>query len=131
MAKSLKNTSAWSWFSKYVRLRDSDERGYCKCITCGATKHWKEMHAGHFEHNRNAIFFDERNVNAQCNGCNTYKGGDLGRYALALQEKYGVEIPKELTSKKFTPKKYSKEELKEIVNYCKEQVDFMLSKKLT
>jgi len=39
-----------SIFSKYIRLRDSDKNGYCKCVTCPKTGFWTKdgMQAGHF-----------------------------------------------------------------------------------
>jgi hypothetical protein len=29
-------------FSEFIRLRDSDKNGVCKCITCGDFKHWQD-----------------------------------------------------------------------------------------
>ena len=28
-------------FSQYIRLSNSNSRGYCKCVTCGKEGHWK------------------------------------------------------------------------------------------
>jgi hypothetical protein len=30
----------WAWFSKYIRLKYSDTKGYCKCITCDKVAFW-------------------------------------------------------------------------------------------
>jgi hypothetical protein len=63
-------------FSKYIRLRDADSRGYCRCITCGRSEPWKEMDAGHFvSRDRKAVRWDERNVHAQCPHCNRFRAG--------------------------------------------------------
>ena len=37
-------------FSEYIRKRDSDHRGVCKCISCGkeAPAFGGSIHAGHF-----------------------------------------------------------------------------------
>ena len=46
MAK-MRDDKLWIWFSRYIRLRDSDENGYCSCFTCGRINLWKYMDAGH------------------------------------------------------------------------------------
>ncbi|MBW3545546.1 MAG: recombination protein NinG, partial [Bacteroidetes bacterium] len=52
-------------FSEFIRLRDSDHQGVCKCITCGDLKHWREMDAGHFVTRENmGTRWEEENVNA-------------------------------------------------------------------
>ena len=81
---------AWSWCSKYIRLRDSVE--YCvkfgidigqfirvediigPCCTCGIIKPWIRMDAGHWKDRGfgggSGVYFDERNINLQCKPCN-------------------------------------------------------------
>ena len=44
---SLRN-KLWKLTSLYVRLRGSDFDDNCSCVTCGHTRHYKEMQAGHF-----------------------------------------------------------------------------------
>lgn len=78
------------WFSKYIRLRDSDKNGICCCITCLRIFHWKEGDAGHFiSRDRSATRYDERNVNAQCVPCNRFKSGLQYEHGLAIDKKYG------------------------------------------
>lgn len=87
-------------FSKAVRLRDSDMNGISTCITCGVKKHYKDMHAGHFQGRRfPATRWDWENVNAQCAGCNTFNGGEQYKYSLAVDEKYGEGTAKKLHEK--------------------------------
>jgi len=90
--RSLKALDAtlWRYFSEFIRLRDSDANGYCRCITCGRPHHHKEMDAGHFvQRNRKAVKFDERNVHAQCTACNRYGHGEQFEYAEAIDKRYG------------------------------------------
>jgi hypothetical protein len=94
---------AWGWFSKFVRVRD---RGVC--FTCGKVDDWKNMHAGHFKHNR--LDFDERNVNCQCVGCNTYRNGRLDVYAERLEQIYGSGIVQELSTLSKIDRKYTRED---------------------
>jgi len=35
-------------FSRYIRRKYADKNGNVSCITCGVTKHWKEMDCGHY-----------------------------------------------------------------------------------
>lgn len=88
----------WVVFSRYIRLRDSDRRGMCSCITCKFKYHWKRMHAGHFipKSNGNILYFNEQNVNTQCSRCNNFLSGNLFEYSLALDKKYGPGIAKRL-----------------------------------
>ena len=63
-------------FSEYIRLRDSNKEGICKCITCGEYKHWREMDAGHFiSREHMATRWEEENAHAQCPSCNRFKSG--------------------------------------------------------
>lgn len=79
------------WFSKFIRLRDADEHGVCRCITCGTFHFWnKDIHAGHYvQRNRVATRWDEKNVNAQCCQCNTFNEGRQDEHGKAIDRKYG------------------------------------------
>lgn len=76
-------------FSLFIRLRDSDHQGVCKCITCGDFKHYTQMDAGHFVTRDNmATRWEEQNVNAQCPHCNRFKAGKQFEHGLAIDKKY-------------------------------------------
>lgn len=88
-------------FSIYIRNRDSDWRGYGKCITCPKTKRWQEMDAGHYISRRFlGTRWNEKNVNIQCKGCNSFFSGRQDEYALVLIRRYGQQILKELNAEK-------------------------------
>lgn len=77
-------------FSVYIRLRDADKNGMCRCITCGNTLHWMESDAGHFiPRDRKATRWEEKNVNAQCPRCNRFRSGEQYEHGLAIDRKYG------------------------------------------
>ena len=83
---------AWKLCSEYIRRRDSDSNGMCRCITCGKTAHWKEMQAGHFVSGRtNGILFDDRGIYAQCMACNVFGQGKPLEYMIALERMLGRE----------------------------------------
>jgi len=89
-------------FSVYIRLRDADKDGMCRCITCGKPFPWKECDAGHFiPRDRKATRWDEKNVNAQCLRCNRFRSGEQYEHGLAIDRMYGtgtVDILKRLGS---------------------------------
>lgn len=102
---------AWRVFSLWIRERDK-----YVCVTCGKSGKGSFMHAGHFiSRKHNATMFDERNVSAQCMNCNLWGYGNMGVYALKIQEKYGAEIIKELTEKSQTIHKFTERELEDII----------------
>ena len=93
--KALKK-KAWVVFSKWIRERDGNV-----CVTCGAKKgdikqNGKPVviNGGHYCHNRED--FNERNINAQCMGCNWRKKGNMRVYTIYMVDKYGLDYVKEL-----------------------------------
>lgn len=113
------------YFSKYVRLRDS-ENGVAECITCGVRKPVSQMQAGHFvRRSVNLLRYDEENVNAQCVGCNMFKHGEQYAYSKALDLKYGDGTAEKLMSQKHLTHKLTIEELEQIIHDSKESIKFM------
>jgi hypothetical protein len=101
-SKNKKNakSKADKYFSKYIRLRDSDSNGLSKCITCGTFKSWKEMDCGHFQlRDREPTRYDERNANAQCKNCNRFRSGLQYEHGKAIDRKYGEGTADELAQK--------------------------------
>lgn len=120
----------WTWFSRFIRLRDSNGKGYCKCISCGKRVFWKKGDAGHFISRRyKSIKFDERNVNFQCKQCNGPGAGEQFRYAKALDQKYGEGTAATLDAMRHDFKKFSRPELEELIEHYKKEVDKMLTYK--
>ena len=101
--KALKN-KAWKLMSEHIRTSYADDAGYVACVTCGNTKPYKEMHAGHFIHasKGSLVSYDDRNIAPQCPKCNTYQGGNLIEYTLFIQDKYGSKTIEELKQLKQT-----------------------------
>lgn len=119
-SKTLKR-KLWEIFSKYIRLRDQST-----CISCDKRfDAISELDAGHYHPRTSgmALFFDERNVHAQCRGCNRFRHGNLAQYALALQRRYGKGILEELDKKRQEIKKYSTQEYIDLIEYYKLEID--------
>lgn len=104
-------------FNKYIRLRDKGQ----VCISC-QKKPLKE-NAGHFFNANNHwnVRFDERNCHLQCEHCNTYLSGNLIEYQRNLIHKIGIESYHELEAEARKTRKYTKEELKELMAFYKKK----------
>ena len=77
-------------FSEYIRRRDADYAGYCRCVTCGKVQHWREMDAGHFvPRDRIATRWDETNVHPQCRECNRFRSGKQYEHGMAIDRIHG------------------------------------------
>ncbi len=109
-------------FSKYIRLRDADQEGYCRCATCGEKHHWTKIQAGHFISRKHyATRWDERNVHAQCVACNVFRYGEQYKYSLYL----GDNLSKELYDKSLGVAKFTDIEIIEMIEeYNEKSKDF-------
>ena len=78
---------------RLVRLKASDENGYCQCVTCGKTDHYKSMQGGHFIPRSRAVFkLFEENIQVQCPACNLWgmkQAHYVLRYRQWMVDKYG------------------------------------------
>lgn len=115
MAKSQKKKT-WDRCSRYIRLRDALE--YCRlmnidtgqfarpedllvqCFTCLIIRPWSGVDAGHWisrgSGGASGVYFDERNIHAQCKRCNGFMQGNAQIYGDAILAKYGQEVIDEL-----------------------------------
>ncbi len=106
------HNKVWKLMSEYIRKKDADQYGYNYCYTCGEKKHYKELQAGHYKHDR--LDFDERNLKPQCGKCNHYNSGELDLYAERLIRENGLEWFNKLVSDSWKHEGYSIEEMLEI-----------------
>jgi hypothetical protein len=97
------DTKLWKVFSEYIRLRDSDDNGNCRCFTCGLIRPWKQMDCGHGIGRQHwATRYNEKNNHAQCKKCNGFEGGKREVYKERVNKLYGPQTWDllELTSRK-------------------------------
>jgi len=107
-------------FSKYIRLRDADQNGYCRCVTCGERYHWKKIQAGHFISRKHyATRWDENNVHAQCVACNVFRAGEQYKYSLYL----GNDTSLDLLTKSKQSVKFMDFELEEMCKIYNEKIE--------
>ena len=108
--------------NKYIRERDKGQL----CISC-QKKPLKE-NAGHYFNANNhwAVRFDERNIHLQCEHCNTYLSGNLIEYRENLIKKIGITEFEYLSKIAKQTRKFTKEELKEIIDLYKFKIKSLL-----
>jgi len=94
-------------FSVFIRLRDSDEFGNCKCITCGKVEPWKRIQNGHWI-SRGVLNtrYNELNCHSQCVGCNLFGDGKPHLHEMYIVGTHGAEVRDQLleNSKIIKPK---------------------------
>jgi hypothetical protein len=123
MKNDLKTTQDWlkeaqAIFNKYIRLRDMG----LLCISCNTVP--KKKNAGHYfsSGGHSNVRFDEDNVHLQCEHCNTFLSGNLLNYQIGIEKRIGAEKLIELQSKAHLEKRWSVDELKEIIKDYKTKV---------
>ena len=104
--------------NKYIRLRDEG----LNCISCD--KPPLKKNAGHYysQGGHSAIRFDEDNIHLQCEHCNTFLSGNLLNYQIGIEKRIGGEKLMQLQAKAHDIKKWTKEELKEIIEIYKKKI---------
>ena len=105
--------------NKWIRVRDNA----LPCISCGFNGDSRQWHASHYMPmgNNSAIRFNEENIHKACSICNNHLSGNLVPYRFALINKIGIDRVEWLEQQK-QPKKWSLEELKEIIKTYKEKI---------
>ena len=105
--------------NKYIRLRDIHQ----PCISCGFKGDSRQWHAGHYMPmgNNGSIRYHEDNIHKQCSICNNHLSGNLANYRINLITRIGLEKVEWLESEK-NPKKWTKEELQEIISTYKQKI---------
>lgn len=126
----MNDAKLWKIFSQYIRLRDSNENGFCICCTCGAIRYWKDMDCGHgIPRQHMATKYDEKNNGAQCSGCNNYGRGMPQKYKEFVDKKYGKGTWDLLNFTSRTPVKYSQFEIDLLTLTYKEKVAELMKTK--
>ena len=115
---------AWKLLSHAIRLEAADPNGYVSCVTCGTTKPWQEMEAGHFVPGRgNSILFDERGIYCQCSRCNRMEGGNLPHYFEYMRSQQGLAVINELMTLARQPRRLYKPELHAMIEQYQDRID--------
>jgi hypothetical protein len=102
--------------NKYIRLRDKDR----PCISCEKKP---IEHAGHYiaQGSSGALRYFVDNIHGQCSQCNVWGHGNLLEYRIGLVKKIGRERVEYLEEHRHDIKKWTREELEELINTYKEK----------
>ena len=74
------------------RLEESDERGYCYCISCGKRMFYKQAQGGHYIPRRHrATELEKDNIFPQCPRCNGFDEGNSIGYRDGLLKTIGEQ----------------------------------------
>ena len=121
MGRPIKNykKAFWKVFSEYIRKRDK-----YVCISCGKQLTKETSDAGHYIPKTAGLtlYFDERNVHAQCTHCNRFMHGNLAKYALALIRKYGQDILEKLDMKRNLKVRYTDFDYQVLIKEYKKKI---------
>lgn len=124
MKNELKTTSDWmkeaqKVFNQYIRLRDKHK----PCVSC-ESKLGSKYDAGHYfsSGGHKAVTFDEDNVHGQCVACNQYKHGNLLNYQIGIEKRIGADRLLQLHEKAHQVRKYSADELQELIKKYKKKI---------
>lgn len=119
-------------FSMYIRLRDSDNDGFCSCVTCGERHYWRgsKMQNGHFmSRTHMSTRFHEQNCSAQCVSCNVYKSGLQYKHGKELDKKWGEGTAEAMEQLSNETVKLSREWYEEQIAHYREQVKLLKEQK--
>jgi hypothetical protein len=118
-------------FSQFIRLRDSNSEGICRCITCGSLHHFKQIDCGHYiKRQYMSTRFNEFNCHAQCRKCNWLEQGADAKYREAIIKKFGQEVHDLLIIQKYSTKKWTKFELEYLIKDYTDRVKILLKEKI-
>ena len=111
-------------FSVYIRLVNSNKHGKVKCFTCDRIDYYKSMQNGHFQSRRfMSTRFHENNCAPQCYACNVGLSGMQYEFGRQLDLKYGNGTADKMVSLSKAVKKFTTDEMLELIEHYKIQVD--------
>ena len=125
--KTLKK-KLWNIFSQYIRKRHADHAGYVTTCDSQERVYWQETHCGHLWHNSdrsvglggNELWYYENNFAPQSASGNIFNKDDAAkRYMGWAIDTYGKDEVDRMYKMKYTPRKWSEEELQEKYAYYK------------
>jgi hypothetical protein len=123
LKNDLKTTTDWlkeaqKVFNTFIRLRDDG----LNCISCD--KPPKKKNCGHYfsQGGHANVRFDEDNCHLQCEHCNTFLSGNLLNYQIGIEKRIGAQRLIELQGRAHEIRKYTADELKEIILIYKKKI---------
>lgn len=118
-------------FSVYIRIKYSDDRGYCRCISCGKIHHWKDIQCGHYMSRRYmSTRWSEDNCRPQDVACNIFNQGAIQAYRVALVKQIGEQRVNLIEARaRQETCKYGEFELNTLIHHYKNEVERIAKEK--
>lgn len=118
-------------FSEYIRIRNCDEEGNVKCITCGDGHHWTDVDCGHFVKRGNMTTrWHIQNSGEQCRLCNSTHDGKEDDHAEYIDRTYGPGTADQLRRLGKGEAHFSERELQSMYEELKSEVKALKLEKL-
>lgn len=107
---------AQTYFNSYIRARDKHKT----CVSCDKSLGSK-FDAGHYYSagGFGSVRFNELNVHGQCVYCNQHLHANLLNYQIGIEQRIGGEALIELNEQAHQVRKYTREELRDIIEIYK------------
>jgi hypothetical protein len=103
------------WFSRYIRLKYADAKGFVFCYTSGVKSRWQDAQCGHFVPRGNlATRWMEQNCRPQSKNDNEYLDGNLKVFRQKLEQEQ-AGLPEWLEEQGRQVVKPTHDELKQLI----------------
>lgn len=110
--------------SQFVRRSAVDANGLVQCITCRKPYPVADIQCGHFISRVHlSSRWEARNLAPQCYACNVLRRGNVGEFALYLNQRYGPNIIAELVEKKRESIKFTRADLQAKIDHYKSRLE--------
>lgn len=118
-------------FSQYIRIKYSDKKGYCKCVSCGKVDFYKKMHNCHWISRGKMVYrFDEENCRPWCPACNTYRPEfHIREFTVFQIKRLWQKKIDEMRQKANEVRRFKTSELETMIEFYKKEVEELKKKK--
>jgi len=129
MAKATPRSKCLTAIQKLARISSADDNGYCNCVSCGLSFHYKEGDGGHFIAKGNCSYWalELENIHFQCKGCNGF-GMKYGiaayQYQNWMNDYYGKDFVDNMFATKNNVRKLYKADYVEMLAEFNELIRF-------
>jgi len=121
-------TTLWRNFSRAIRQKQANHQGQVSCVSCGRVFNWQDTDCGHFFENTerkqdwggNELWYNEKNFGTQCPRCNRFASAEgKQEWTARFIAIHGQKVYDNLKSLREIPKKWTPEEVNDIINKIK------------
>ena len=129
MAKATPRSKCLLAIQLLSRVSAADDSGYCECVSCGCSFHYKDGDGGHYIAKGTSSYWslELENVHPQCKGCNGF-GMKYGiasqQYTFFMIDMYGKDYVEDMLAKKGDIRKMYKADYVDMLKEFNELIKF-------